>query len=465
MNSVLDRRGLLKKAAISAVAAPFIHRMDAAARPPNILVLMTDQQFAEAMSCRIGRRYLHTPAMDSLAATGMFFSRAYCNNPLCVPSRTSMFTGRFPCETGVQTNDLAPLDPARFPVMGSIFKRAGYATPYVGKWHLPYAEHDTSKHGFDVLPREKGSRDDGISAAAAGFLRSNRHEPFLLVASFVNPHNICEWARGQALPDGAIGDPPPVAQCPPLRANHQPQRNEPDGLALMRRSYHNTKMFPVGNFDEKKWREYTWAYYRMIEKVDALIGNVLRALRESGQEERTVVIFLADHGDCQGAHRWNQKTVFYDEAARVPFIVSHKGVTKPGISDRLINTGVDLFPTLCDFAGIAAPEGLHGVSLKAAANGKSGDDHREYVTVCNKMVQGGPVEGRVPILEGRMIRSRRYKYCLYSDGRLRESLVDMEKDPGEMENLAEDPGSREILRRHRAMFSAFRKTTGDPFAA
>jgi arylsulfatase A-like enzyme len=461
MPASFDRRHLLKLTA----AAPFIGRMTAAARQPNILIVMTDQQFADAMSCRIGQRYIRTPAMDSLAATGTLFSRAYCPNPICVPSRTSMFTGRHSSETGVLTNDLTPIDPQRFPMMGSIFQRAGYATAYTGKWHVPYPERDPSVHGFRILPRERGSRDDAIAASAAEFLRTTRSEPFLLVASFVNPHNICEWARGDKLPDGDIGTPPAVGQCPPLVSNHEPQRNEPDGLALMRKSYHNTRMFPVGNFNAKKWREYVWAYYRMIEKVDALIAQVLRPLRESGQEERTLVVFLSDHGDCQGAHRFNQKTVFYEEASRVPFILSYKGVTRPGVSDRLVQTGVDLIPTLCDYAGIPVPEGLPGLSLKDAANGKSDRDPREYVAVCNHMVQGGPVDGRVPTLEGRMIRSRRYKYCVYSDGQKRESLVDMEKDPGEMENLAENSAYLDILRRHRKMLAEFRGSTNDRFAS
>jgi choline-sulfatase len=461
----LDRRAFLTTAGGGALAAPFINRLAGASRPPNILIVMTDQQFAEATSRSLGRRYIHTPAMDSLAGTGAVFSRAYCGNPLCVPSRTSMFTGRYPAETGVQTNDTSPIDVRRFPMMGSLFKRAGYATAYFGKWHLPYVEAATATHGFDIVTRGKGRHDDGVCAVASEFLRSNRREPFLMVASFINPHNICEWARGQELPDGAIGTPPPVDQCPPLRANHEPQKKEPDGVATMRQSYHNTKTFPVGNFDAKKWREYVWAYYRMIEKVDALIGRVLSALRESGQEDRTVIVFLADHGDCQGAHRWNQKTVLYDEAARVPLIVSYKGVTKPSVCDRLAHTGVDLIPTLCAYAGIPAPEGLPGLSLKDTANGKGGKDPRGYVVVSNKMVQGGPVDGRIPVLEGRMVRSRRYKYCIYSEGRRRESLVDMEKDPGEMENLAESDAYRDILQRHRGMLAEFRKITNDPFPA
>src|SRR5512140_3099246 len=98
----MNRRRFLQTSAAALAAA----RLQAAApsRQPNVLIVMTDQQFADALSCRIGRQYLHTPHMDSLAANGTFFTRAYCANPLCVPSRTSMFTGRYPSETGVETN-------------------------------------------------------------------------------------------------------------------------------------------------------------------------------------------------------------------------------------------------------------------------------------------------------------------------------------------------------------------------
>jgi arylsulfatase A-like enzyme len=236
-------------------------------------------------------------------------------------------------------------------------------------------------------------------------------------------------------------------------------------MILMRRSYQNTPMFPVGGFDEGKWRQYLWAYYRMIEKVDGLIGQVLLSVRQAKIEEQTLIVFLADHGDCQGAHGWNQKTVFYDESSRVPLILSQKGVTRRGTSGRLAHTGVDLIPTLCGYAGIPVPDGLPGLSLMDTANGGSAKDPREYLVVSNKMVQGAPVDGRLPAPDGRMVRSRRFKYCVYSEGERRESLVDMEKDPGEMVNLAEDSRYRKVLDQHRQMLAAWRKTTGDTFEA
>ena len=230
-------------------------------------------------------------------------------------------------------------------------------------------------------------------------------------------------------------------------------------MALMRRSYQASQMFPVGNFDDAKWRQYEWAYYRLVEKVDAQIGIVLQALRESGHERDTLIVMLADHGDCQGAHLWNQKTVFYEEASRVPFVLSHPGVIEPGRSKRLVNTGIDLIPTLCDYAGIAAPEGLPGLSVKNASG-----DPRKYVVVSNKMDQGAPINGHLPTPTGRMVRGQRYKYCAYSEGRHPESLVDLLEDPGEMVNLAVDPRFKSILVEHRAMLAEWCSTTHDTFS-
>jgi len=216
-------------------------------------------------------------------------------------------------------------------------------------------------------------------------------------------------------------------------------------------------MFPVGDFDAKKWREYLWAYYRLIEKADAQIGVVLQALRESGHDEDTLVVFTADHGDCQGAHGWNQKTVFYEEASRVPLIISMKG-NKAANASRLVNTGIDLIPTLCDYASIRVPAALPGLSVKNTRT-----DPREYIVVSNKLVQGAPIDGHKPETSGRMVRGHRYKYCVYDRGERKESLVDLEKDPGEMVNLAGEPQFRKELLHNRAVLTEWCGRTHDSF--
>ncbi|MDP2883402.1 MAG: sulfatase-like hydrolase/transferase [Ignavibacteria bacterium] len=434
-------------------------------KKPNILLIMTDQQSADAMSCRMGKRFINTPAMDSIAAGGVSFTRAYTPNPLCVPARTSIFTGQYPHVTGVQTNtDISKTVRAEHRCLGTYFREAGYDTGYLGKWHMPFPVKETSVHGFEYMDAIKNNGIDAdIPSRATAFIQRKREKPFLLVTSFVNPHNICEWARDEELPDGAVGEPPPIDQCPPAVENLAPMVDETDTMLLMRRSSQANRLFPVGKFDEKKWRQYRWAYFRMIEKVDTYIGTILDALRTSGELDNTVIVFTADHGDMQGAHGWNQKTVLYDGSSSVPLIISVPGQKGPRTCDRLVNTGVDLLPTLCNLAGMPAPGGLPGMSLKASVEKSDVPDPRAYVVVQNKMIQGSPVDGQKPEPAGRMVRSKRFKYCVFDFGDRRESLVDMEKDSGEMINLAGRKEHRQELERHRQYLREWCQNTNDTF--
>ncbi len=140
----MQRREFLKRTSLATAGALcsrsrlFAASSSASSRRPNVLVIVTDQQFADAMSCCIGRDWIHTPNMDSLAASGVRFTSAYCANPLCVPSRASMFTGRYPHEMEIQTNTSQKVDPEEFLCMGRIFQAAGYETGFFGKWHMPF---------------------------------------------------------------------------------------------------------------------------------------------------------------------------------------------------------------------------------------------------------------------------------------------------------------------------------------
>jgi len=447
---------------------------DAAARP-NVVFIMTDQQSAEAMSCRMGNRYLNTPAMDSLAAGGVVFTRAHSANPLCMPSRASIFTGRYPHETRVTSNDpAAKLDPKEFVSMGTYFRKAGYDTAYFGKWHLAYNIAKANAHGFRTVQSAKGKQPnhDGIAAdGAVRYLAGPHPKPFLLAVSFLNPHNICEYARraaglpGQVLSCGDVGTPPAADQLPPAPANLEPPKNEPDGISVMREGYHAAKTFPVGAFTAEDWRRQRWGYYRMIEKVDAEIGKVLAVLRRAGLEDNTMVVFTSDHGECAGAHRFNQKTVLYEESVRVPLIVACKGKTAPAVSDKLANTGIDILPTMLHFAGLDIPKHLPGRSLWPLASGQAVHGWRDFVVVQNNMMQTGELEGFKPEMEGRMVRTERYKYCVYSRGVQRESLVDLKTDPGETNDLATDPAFRRVLLQHRELLVRYGREQNDPLVA
>lgn len=436
---------------------------------PNVLIITTDQQWAGAMSCA-GNPYLNTPAMDSLACNGVMFESAYTANPVCVAARTSYMTGTFSHENGVVTNVRENQVPVTVPCLAKVFRDHGYDTGYVGKWHLPRPLEDREWSGFDFIaapPETKG--DFNFPAPCAEFMLKERENPFLLVASFVNPHDICQWARRHSgmeddLPNGEIGPPPPPDRCPSLRANHAIPAGEPTAVRIhqadpnMRHAY-VTRDWPEG---DDRWRQFLWGYYRMTELVDAYIGQVLDALRATGQEENTVVVFTSDHGDGMGSHRWNQKTIFYDEVSRIPFIVSWKGRTKPCGRNRshLVNMGTDLFPTLFDFAGIEKPAGLHGVSAAPAAMGRAEGSAREFIVVENNHHSG---VGNPTDTHGRMVRSARYKYIRYSTGEKTEQMFDLELDPGETRDLTLDPAAAGVLDAHRAMLNRHIDETNDWF--
>jgi len=467
----MNRRAFLKKIGVSVAISSLPGQYAFAGRPdkPNVLFIMTDQQFADVMSCRMGKKYINTPAMDSLAENGMLFTEAYTANPLCSPARNSIFSGRYPHETGCQRNsqksDKANFDLEEFPCMGTYFKNAGYDTGYIGKWHLWYEKEDNKSHGFDLTAVLQGKgHDDEIPAPAIKFMQKERNKPFMMAVSLSNPHDVCQLARHQKLPSGPIPPLPPIEKRPPMKSNHQPPVNESDAMTLMRKSYHKSKTFPVGNYDEDKWRRLIWGYYRLVEKVDALIGKVLDGLKQSGQLDNTLIVFTSDHGDCCGSHKFNQKTVFYEESSRIPFIISYKNVIKHGTSDALVNAGVDILPTMFDFAGIDKPDKLPGRSLKAILLGKQPKQWRDYAIVQNYMTQGGRVDGKIPKVKGRMVRSKSYKYCLYDHGKQREELFDMKNDRLETENLAVKPQNAEILKLHRERLRAFAEKYKDETA-
>ncbi|MCE9589684.1 MAG: sulfatase-like hydrolase/transferase [Planctomycetes bacterium] len=416
---------------------------------PNILFIMTDQQTAGAMSCA-GHGDLRTPGMDRIATRGVRFDRAYCTFPLCTPSRFSLMTGRWPHEVGCAGNSVN-VPPGMIPQsMGALLSAAGYECGYAGKWHVgPGAVSEG--WGFE---RVHGFNDVGLDDAAIGFLQRKRDRPFLLVTSFDNPHNICEWARQQALPHGEVPDAPTEA-CPQLPANFAVAPFSP--LALERERAANEQVHPTLTVADDWWRHYRQAYFRLIEKVDAQIGRILNALRDADRDKDTLILFTSDHGDGNAAHHWNQKSALYEEAVRVPMIVSPPGGGAPRTDhSHLVSNGLDILPTFCDYAGITPPTGL---SLRPLLEGAS-NTWRDSLTV-----QTCFAPPRYLSTVGRMIVTRCHKYAVYSWGQHREQLFELSQDPGEMVNLAVEPRHAALLKDHRQQLRTWAQTAGDELGA
>lgn len=423
---------------------------------PNILLVVSDQQGASMMRCA-GTRHLRTPAMDRIAGQGLRFTQAWCSNPMCLPSRFSLVTGRMGGEFGILHNDDGPdaeiPDEIRQGALGWQLRRAGYRTLWGGKEHLP-ACWTPEDLGFETFCRD--DRDE-LAGSCAEVLRGPHERPFCLVACFINPHDICYMAirdfadeeRRRQLErhssdelrelDAALAIPPGMARdeffawhCPPLPDNFDIPPEEPEAISRMQ-ARSPFKRLARERYDEERWRLHRHAYARLTERVDGQVGRILEALEGSGAAEETLVIFTSDHGDMDASHRMEHKTAFYNEAARAPLLIAGPGVRRRGaLENRPVSIGLDLLPTICDAAGVAPPPDLRGRSLRPLLEGRADVSWRELV----------PVESEF----GRMVTDGRHKYMLYNEGSGREQLVDLAADPGEMHNALGDPQYQELLK-------------------
>lgn len=414
---------------------------------PNLLLIMTDQQSYAAWS-GAGNPWLQTPAMDSIAAAGTALTAAHCTYPVCSPSRSSVFTSRYAHETGVMENGKAIV--SGMPTMGEIFRDAGYTTVYGGKWHLPGSFDGMT--GFEKIAggAALGAKMDApLADACSKWISEYRGGPFLMVASFMNPHDICTWIREHA---GSRRREEP-ADWPPAPGNMAADPLEPECI-----QYHRTAGYDLmsqavriaSEWRASDMREYLHGYYRLVEDVDRQVGRLLSALRQSPHARNTIVCFVSDHGEGLGAHRWVQKAAFYEESVRVPLMFRGPGIPAGKRHSGLASL-LDILPTFCDYAGVPAPKGIRGRSLRPLFEGGAWD----RLFAASELRYGSADR------EGRMIRTSRYKYIRFNSGARAEQLFDLEFDPGETRNLAAEPSSAAILEEHRRLLKRWQQETGD----
>jgi choline-sulfatase len=223
-------------------------------------------------------------------------------------------------------------------------------------------------------------------------------------------------------------------KLPELPDNFEFDESEPQAIKKRRLGNEPAK----GAWSKEHWRYYKWSYYRNIENLDAEIGRILQALEAYSHLEDTLVVLTSDHGEGMAHHQMVRKNTLYDEAARVPLIFSWPGhIQRSRIDSDHLVSGLDIMPTLCDYAGIRAPENMRGVSLRPILEGKPAPSRDFIVT-------------EVQANTGRMVRTNRYKYVTYID-EPRQQLFDMKGDPGETRNLAADARYASVVADHREL--------------
>jgi choline-sulfatase len=325
------------------------------------------------------------------------------------------------------------------PNIGQWFEEhSDYETVYAGKWHLPNSRI-RSIEGFNVISTGLGGPgflgDASVSSACEAFIRNRSSQtPFLMVASFLQPHDICEWLRINTFVPEDPRYPQLADELPPLPANFDYDKREPEYLQRQRERNEPN----IGNWTEEHWRYYLWSYYRHIEMVDAEIGRIIDALEESGQRKNTLVLLISDHGEGLAGQQTVRKSNPYDGASKVPFVVSWPGSVASGQPDsRHLVSHLDIVPTLCDYGGINTPSNMRGHSLRRILEGESVDTHDFVVT-------------EMPGDRARLARTKQFKFVSYAGDPV-ELFFDRVKDPEETTNVASDPAYTSDIEDHRKL--------------
>jgi choline-sulfatase len=497
--------GFLLALVLTAAAA----RAEAAAdpsRPVNVLFLMTDQHRADALGCA-GNPVVKTPNLDALAAGGTRFANAFTVVPYCSPTRAALVTGRYPSSLGLGRNIDAQGDPLRLrePCETYLHRLAalGYRCHQLGKWHLgdpaeltcfPEANRDeealrrrmaernhaAGTNRFDAAQRPGETERIGdvwlrtpIAEAHRRLLQEKarpKQDIGLIGRSTVKP----EFSYESVLADYCIElltrhrDEPfaiTYSVSPPHALNVVPSpfydRYDPATLPLPT-TWTNPPAVWATTFasrmgsvcGEAGLREYTRCYYGQVTMMDGCFGRILRALDELGLTDRTLVVFTSDHGNLLGQHGLMDKAVpaFYDDLMRVPLILRLPGRIPAGRTNHAWATSVDVAPTILDYLGAAPLAKAHGRSLRPLLEGKPDEEGSVFG-------ERGPLDK--PEV-GRMIRTRQWKLNVLPGGR--KELFDLENDPNETRNVADDPARAALIRTLTGQLRDHMRSVGDPAA-
>jgi arylsulfatase A-like enzyme len=427
-------------------------------RRPNLIVLLTDDQRWDSMSCA-GNSILQTPNIDALAAGGVRFTNSFVTTAICMSSRASIFTGLYARCHGLLTG-MQSLTPRLFAnSYPMLLRQAGYRTGFVGKWGLggalPISRFDyfagfTGQGYYFERGRTKHLTTLQVDQAVE-FLRGCRaDQPFCLSVSFKAPH-VQDEGRNQP---GIYAKYPYDRALEPLYQNaNVPPPATVDAVpwpAFFDSTMNRTR--EGMDFHPEHYQETMRSLYRLLAGVDIAVGRIMQAVRDLGADDNTVVMFTSDHGSFYGEHNFGGKWLMNEESIRSPMIVCDprlpaelRGATR----DQMV-LNVDRCPTLLDLAGIPVPPGVQGRSLLPLMQGDRQSpwrtewfyEHHYLPTLI------APSEG---------IRTARWKYVRYSDAQpLYEQLFDLSADPREQNNLATQPEHFATLQELRQRWQLWR---------
>jgi N-acetylglucosamine-6-sulfatase len=428
----------------------------ATAAPPNVLFILCDDLRPDALGC-YGSPHVKTPRIDSLAADGVRFANAFCTTSLCSPSRASILTGRYAHAHGVR-NNFTELPPG-LPHWPARLKQQGYATAYIGKWHMG-EDNDAPRPGFDWFVSHKGQ---GKYFDTEWNIGGERREVVPGYYTTVVTDFCLDWLKRR--PAGK-----PWALCLGHKAPHSfyfPEPKHERGFDGVRVPYPESAFQLDGKPDWIKQRRSTWhgiygplfewrkkfpdarpeavadfermvrAYWGTILSVDESTGRLVDFLQETGQFENTLVVFMGDNGLLEGEHGMVDKRTMHEPSIRVPLVARGPGLPQGKVVTGQVLTE-DIAPSILDLCGAPTIEDIVGRSWRKLATAGDPEWRTEWLYEYD-------YEKQFPYTPNiRGIRTDRWKFVRYPHGdgspdRHLPELYDLANDPGELTNLAADP--------------------------
>ena len=448
----------------------------------NVLFLVSDD-LASLLGC-YGDPIARTPNIDRLAARGVLFERAYCSYPLCGPSRNSMLTGLYPNSTGILQN--SQIFRQTIPSQVSLpqaFRQSGYFAARIGKlyhYNVPNSigtnghddpgswEMESNPAGVDRLeeqpqifsltpgsfgatlswyasPKADQDHTDAMNADDAEWVLERcarrRDRPFFLAVGFFRPHTPYVAPK-------AYFDLHPEKDMPVVQGVKEDQEDiPPPALASYKKEQ--------DKLTDDLRRQCLQAYHASISFMDAQVGRVIDALDRLGLAEDTVIVFTSDHGYHMGEHGLWQKMSLFEESARVPLLIVAPGRSTKGAVAKSPVSHVDLFPTLAELCGVKSPSNLQGQSLVPMLKDPS---FAGRGWALSPVVRGG----KGARFFGYSLRTPRWRYTEWDEGRRGRELYDHDADPREITNLAVDSAHARTVDELSAQLRAAARSTFPP---